>query len=63
MEATQRTDNSRQQPAEPVYLGAAKVTIVNPDQGAAQRIENTLGQHAKCKWLPKPVAQWVSEDC
>jgi hypothetical protein len=43
--------------------GAAKVTIVNPDQGAARRIEAVLGRHAKCKWLPKPVAQWVSEDC
>ena len=42
--------------------GPAKVTIVNPDQEAALRIEGIVGPEAKCKWVPKPAAQWVSED-
>jgi len=39
--------------------GPARVTIVNPDQGAAQRAETVVGPVAKTKWIPLPVAQWV----
>jgi hypothetical protein len=42
--------------------GAANVTIVNPDQEAALRIEEIVGPDANCKWVPKPAAQWVAED-
>jgi hypothetical protein len=41
--------------------GAAEVIIVNPDQGAAQRIERIAGRGIPCAWVPKRVSDWISE--
>lgn len=41
--------------------GPAKVTIVNPDQVAAQRTESVVGRRANSEWIPMPVAQWISQ--
>jgi len=39
--------------------GPAEVTIVNPDQDAARRIEAVAGPKIPCKWIPKRVQDWV----
>jgi hypothetical protein len=39
--------------------GPAEVIIVNPDQGAAQRIESVAGPEFTCKWIPKRIQDWV----
>lgn len=39
--------------------GKATVVIVNPDQGAAARIERTVGSKIRCEWYPIPVSGWV----
>ena len=36
--------------------GPAEVVIVNPDRGAAQRIEAVAGPKHKCQWISTPVA-------
>ena len=36
--------------------GAAKVVIVNPDRGAAERIEAIASSEHRCQWISKPVA-------
>lgn len=38
--------------------GPSEVVIVNPDQGAAARIESAVGGHIRCDWLPMPVSKW-----
>lgn len=35
--------------------GAAEVIVVNPDRGAAQRIEAVAGPQHKCRWISTPV--------
>jgi hypothetical protein len=37
------------------------VVIVNPDQGAASRIERSVGHHVRCDWQPMPVAEWIDQ--
>lgn len=39
--------------------GPAKVLIVNPDRGAAQRIEAVAGPRHSCRWISTPVAEWI----
>ncbi len=39
--------------------GPAKVTIVNPDQDAARRIEFVAGPRIACRWSPKRVQQCI----
>ena len=42
--------------------GAAMVTIVNPDQDAARRIESVAGPDIKCLWVPKRIQDWLAEE-
>jgi len=42
--------------------GPAEVTIVNPDQQAARRIEAVAGSQIPCTWVPKRVEDWIGED-
>jgi hypothetical protein len=39
--------------------GAADVTIVNPDQSAARRIESVAGPKISCRWVPTTVEGWL----
>jgi hypothetical protein len=39
--------------------GAAEVTIVDPDQDAARRIEAVAGPKTPCTWVPKRVEDWL----
>jgi hypothetical protein len=39
--------------------GPADVIVVNPDQGAANRIERAIGRTARCDWQPMPVSKWI----
>jgi hypothetical protein len=39
--------------------GPAKVLIVNPDLGAARRVESVVGPGHDCKWISTPVAEWI----
>jgi hypothetical protein len=41
--------------------GAANVIIVNPDKGAADRTAMIAGGQAKCRWISRPVAEWIAE--
>jgi hypothetical protein len=41
--------------------GPAKVTVVNPDQDAARRIESVAGPSVNCVWIPKRIQNWVEE--
>lgn len=41
--------------------GAAKVTIVNPDEQAEKRIRAVAGPRFKCKWIPKRISEWLEE--
>jgi hypothetical protein len=34
--------------------GEAEVVTVNPDHGAASRIERCVGAHTRCNWQPSP---------
>ena len=40
--------------------GPAEVVIINPDLGAAKRIQAITGSRHKCRWIPSPIAdvQW-----
>jgi hypothetical protein len=42
--------------------GPAKVTIVNPDQDAARRIEAVAGPDIKCIWVPKRIQDWLEDE-
>jgi hypothetical protein len=44
-----------------VEAGQSQVVIVNPDQGAASRIERSVGHHVRCDWQPMPVAEWIDQ--
>jgi hypothetical protein len=37
----------------------AKVTVVNPDKSAFQRIESACG--VKCRWIDKTLKEWLNE--
>lgn len=39
--------------------GPAEVTIVNPDQDAARRIEAVAGPKIPCTWIPKRIQDWA----
>jgi len=41
--------------------GAAEVTIVNPEQEAARRIEAVAGPDIPCNWLPMRVEDWLEK--
>ncbi|HWO30181.1 MAG TPA: hypothetical protein VNO32_15420 [Candidatus Acidoferrum sp.] len=41
--------------------GPARVTVVNPDQDAARRIEAVAGPSVSCVWIPKRIQDWVEE--
>lgn len=41
--------------------GLAEVTIVNPDQEAARRIEAVAGPQVECNWIPSRIEEWVSQ--
>jgi hypothetical protein len=41
--------------------GAAKVTIVNPDEQAAKRIRAVAGPGFRCKWISKPISEWLDD--
>jgi hypothetical protein len=41
--------------------GKSEVVIVNPDQGAARRIEASVGNDIRCNWQPLPVSKWVEK--
>ncbi len=40
--------------------GPCAVTIVNPDIGAARRIEGVLGSHCSREWQPFTVERWLN---
>ncbi len=40
-------------------VGASKIVIVNPDQGAASRIERALGSLSPSTWEPTTVSKWI----
>lgn len=42
--------------------GPANVTIVNPDQDAARRIEAVAGPQIPCNWVPKRIQDWIEDD-
>jgi hypothetical protein len=42
--------------------GPAKVTIVNPDQDAARRIEAVAGPDIKRIWVPKRIQEWLQDE-
>jgi hypothetical protein len=44
-----------------VPTGRAEVIIVNPDQGAASRIERAVGSDFSSYWQPSPVSRWVDD--
>lgn len=50
------TPSGRRAPA-----GSSKVTIVNPDLGAARRIEGALGPISRCEWMPMIAQDWCEE--
>lgn len=39
--------------------GAANVTVVNPDQSAAKRIEAVAGRSVPFNWVPKRIQDWL----
>lgn len=39
--------------------GPAEVIIVNPDQGAANRIAAIAGPTHQCEWISTPVGDWI----
>ncbi len=41
--------------------GPARVTVVNPDQDAARRIEAVAGPSVSCVWIPRRIQDWVEE--
>jgi hypothetical protein len=41
--------------------GKAEVVIVNPDRGAAGRIERGVGNHICCDRQPIAVAEWIEQ--
>lgn len=41
--------------------GPAEVTIVNPDQQAASRIEAVAGPTVSCQWVPKRIQDWLQD--
>jgi hypothetical protein len=42
-------------------VGAASVTIVNPDVSSARRIEGMTGGNSPCNWQPFTVEKWFEE--
>jgi hypothetical protein len=46
----------------PAATGPAKVTIVNPDQDAARRIEAVAGPDIKRIWVPKRIQEWLQDE-
>lgn len=50
-------EGGKRQPA----TGPAKVIIVNPDKGAADRTASIVGNESKCVWISTPVADWLTE--
>lgn len=40
--------------------GQAKVTVVNPDRGAFQRIETACG--VNCRWIDKTLREWLNDE-
>jgi hypothetical protein len=42
--------------------GPANVTIVNPDQDAARRIEAVAGPGILCNWVPKRIQDWLEDE-
>ena len=40
-------------------LGAPAVTVVNPDQAAARRIESATTPHASFNWCPSTAREWI----
>jgi hypothetical protein len=41
--------------------GPVPIFIVNPDQGAARRIEAVAGPQLKCQWVYKKVEDWLAD--
>jgi hypothetical protein len=41
--------------------GPAEVVIVNPDEGAAERIKDVAGPKVHCSWVEKRVEDWVKD--
>lgn len=39
--------------------GGSEVTIVNPDQEAARRIEAVAGNSVHCRWVTKGIEKWI----
>jgi hypothetical protein len=54
VEGRLRKDGTRNPPT-----GPAEVIIVNPDQGAARRIEAMAGPKVPCHWVPKRIQEWL----
>ena len=42
-----------------VAAGMVEVIVVNPDRGAAERIQGVVGPDHNCKWVSAPVAEWI----
>ena len=42
--------------------GPSNVTIINPDQEAARRIEAVAGTRIPCKWIPKRIKDWLKRE-
>jgi hypothetical protein len=55
IEGRLRKDGRRYSPT-----GAAKVIVVNPDQGAARRIEAVAGPNIPFTWVPKRIQDWLA---
>jgi len=45
-----------------IRTGPANVTIVNPDQDAARRIEAVAGPNIPCNWVPKRIQDWLEDE-
>jgi hypothetical protein len=45
-----------------ISTGPANVTIVNPDQDAARRIEAVAGPNIPCNWVPKRIQDWLEDE-
>lgn len=41
--------------------GPANVTVINPDQSAAKRIEDVAGPSVPFDWIPKRIQDWLSD--
>jgi hypothetical protein len=42
--------------------GCADVIIVDPDQGAARRIEAVAGPKVACQWVPRRIQDWLQDN-